>query len=112
MSESSGIDSMIERRVKPRIEVSYPAEVCGRDSGARFRARGVADNLSAAGLYVRMNHDVKLGSRLFVVLRFSTQPVEQVQAPAVAALGIVVRTDSRADGTLGVAVKFRKNRVL
>lgn len=101
---------MVERRVKPRIQVSYPAVVRGYHSaGVKFETRGQTDSLSAAGLYLRVPQTVEPGTELLVVLQLSTStpPLSQTP-PRIAARGIVVRTEPGPDGTCGLGIKFKR----
>jgi len=95
-----------ERRASTRLYGSYPARVRGRDQAAtRFESTTLVDNISAGGLFLQLNRPLWIGARLFVV-------VSVLGRTSVAALGTVVRTEPRAQGLNGVAVRFYRSRVL
>ncbi len=102
---------MTERRSKPRLRCNYPATVQGTDSSAtRFKEPATLHNLSATGLYLRMKREIERGSELFICFRMST--AAQVQAPALAIRGIVVRTEARTDGTCGLGLRLVRYHIL
>jgi hypothetical protein len=106
-----------ERREKPRVACSYPAIVRGRQpDGSRFEARAVLANMSASGMYLRMDKEVIPGEPLFVLVRLAVNPPEQPTTPQMAASGTVVRAESQPEGALGgaygVAIKLLHNRFL
>ncbi|HKA56411.1 MAG TPA: hypothetical protein VKJ47_22425 [Candidatus Binatia bacterium] len=43
-------------------------------SGTAFEINTVLDNMSADGLYVRLRRQVRLGTKLFIVVQLSTAP--------------------------------------
>jgi hypothetical protein len=66
------IDVGADRRRHPRLRTPFPAILRGKDaSGESFEVNAVLDNISAGGLYVRLERCVKRGTRLFVVVRLS-----------------------------------------
>ncbi len=104
---------MVERRSKPRIQCTYPALVRGLDpDGHKFEEQATLHNLSAGGLYLRAKHDLRRGSKLFIVARLSNAPPAEAMAPAIAAQGIVVRDEPQSDGSHGLAIQFRHYRFL
>jgi hypothetical protein len=87
--------------------------VHGRDSiGRRIKAVAVLENFSSSGLYLRLAQPVALSERLFVVLRFSSEAIEQQSGPRVAIWGIVLRSEPLADSNYGVAVLIKRHRFL
>ena len=102
-----------ERRVRHRTHESFPAMVHGRDDvGRRIKGLGVLENFSGSGVYLRLTHPVGVSERLFVVLRFSSEGVEQQSGPRVAIWGIVLRSELLADNNYGVAVLIKRHRFL
>lgn len=102
-----------ERRSTPRIEVPFPATVRGVDAaGEPFELEATLDNLSACGLYLRLERCVKQRAQLFVVVWLSTAPMLSVPAPRVALYGVVLRAEPHAGGTYGLALSFIRHRFL
>lgn len=105
--------SVPERRQKPRLECVCSAIVRGTDTrGAKFEARATTTNLSANGVYLRMDRWVEPGRALFVLVRFPTMPREESAGPAIAIRGVVVRSEPAANGTYGLALRFERRREL
>lgn len=104
----------VERRRAIRVSLPFPAVVRGIDtSGMRFTRRTVLGNLSACGLYMRLDCAVAVGSRLFVIVRLSLErSAESAPGPGVALYGDVVRVEPQPDGTYGVALQFYRHRFL
>jgi len=105
---------MLERRAKSRIQISYPAVVRGSDAvGTRFKTRGLTENLSASGMYLRVPQSVEPGTGVLIVLQLSASTSALSQSsPRIAARGTVVRAESRPDGTCGLGIKFEHHRFL
>src|SRR2546425_425566 len=102
-----------ERRFSPRVKVSFPANARGMGGGCRkFRGDTRLENLSDGGAYLRVAREVKEGSDVMVAVRLSTVIDPRVLALRLAARGTVLRTEPQRDGTWGVAVEFRRRRVL
>jgi hypothetical protein len=78
----------------------------------RFRLEAVLDNLSASGLFVRLDRPVEVNSWLFFVIRLSEDRAPQGPHARVAARSLVVRSEAMPDGSFGLAVKFRHIRFL
>jgi len=74
-------------------------------SGRAFQYDTVLGDLSAGGLYVRLEREVPISSRLFVVIRFTARL-------RVALSGVVLRREPLGDGRSGVAVRIRPHRFL
>ena len=109
------------RRYHERLYGPCVATVRGVDAGgAAFTEATVLDNVSASGLFVKLQRDVAMGTRLFVVFAFSTVELENVPAPRVAAHGEVRRIEVLSDKapsgdlqyTRGVGIEFRHHRFL
>ncbi|MFC1879554.1 PilZ domain-containing protein [Chloroflexota bacterium] len=106
----SQIEDSVERRRKPRVECSYPAQVNGYTSGMKFEARAILTNMSASGMYLRLKRRLEMSEPVFVVVRLSTSPLRQKTTPRIAANGSVVRIEPKSDGTYGVAVQLDNHR--
>ena len=103
-----------ERRLKPRIDCSYPAIIQGQDvSGRKFRANATLTNMSATGLCLLLKPEIQSRPDLFVLFRCSsTGPLGKGKAPLIAVEGNIVRSRSSLKGMREVAVKIRRNRFL
>jgi len=102
-----------ERRSKPRIECAYPAVVRGLEpSGKRFEESAVLANLSACGLYLRLNRPVEPGRELTVLIRLSNAPRDEAKLSSIATRGVVVRSELQPDGRCGLALKFERHHFL
>jgi c-di-GMP-binding flagellar brake protein YcgR len=109
MNECDGI----ERRGAVRVAIPFPATVRGLDqTGDRFTLDTILDNLSSTGLYLRLARMVAPGAALFIVVRLTVVPAQQVAAASVAVRGVVLRAELQLDGTWGVAVRFTRHRFL
>ena len=101
----------VERRRALRVDLPFLATVRGIDAtGERFTLNTQLDNLSACGLYLRLQRPVEPGAHLFLVVRLSTVLVNA--GPRVALRGTVLRTEAYDDGRCGVAVAFDRHRFL
>ncbi len=108
---------MIDRRNKPRVSCDCEARVRSYDERNGHSAPDLAGrvmNLSAEGLYLRLNDqvDVKPGDELLVVFTFAAEPNPMGPAPKIAARGQVVRTERQDDGTLGLGLRLLHYRFL
>ncbi|HXG64795.1 MAG TPA: PilZ domain-containing protein [Blastocatellia bacterium] len=102
----------VERRSKPRLYHPFLIKVRGVDTGGRaFETHTLVDNLSASGLYLRLARQVEAGTRLFLVLYLSGAPGGE-GGGRVAIRGVTLRTEPRAEGMYGLAVKFTSYRFL
>ena len=100
-----------ERRGKARIDLPFAVIVRGSDAkGIPFEVETVLENLSAGGLYMRLDRDVEPGAKLFCLICFSTSAQDR-GATRIAARGVVLRAEPRPDGTSGVAVCFTYHRI-
>ena len=67
----------LDRRGKPRIDCDYQAIVEGFDcAGIKYRGQGRLVNLSAGGLFLFINQDIDIGSKLSVIVHLSKSPLE------------------------------------
>jgi hypothetical protein len=102
----------LERRGRLRISGPYPARARGRDAGGkRFDEDTFVDNLSARGLYLRLERAVEQGAKLFLVVQLATGP-DDLPPPRVAIRGSVARVDQRPEGGHGLAVIISGHRFL
>ncbi len=98
-------DDIGERRSKPRVAMTVPATVRGSDvSGQPFESGTTIDNLSVAGLYVRLAHQMDVASPLFAIIRFSGLEIK--------AKGLVKRVVPLPDGLFGLGVAFESYRAV
>ncbi len=101
-----------DRRIKPRIECDYPAIIEGYDgNGTKYCDHAKLANLSASGLFMLADRDIKKGSKLFVTVLLSSSFADE-DAPKLATNGVVVRIEPKSNGQCGVAVKFSHYRFL
>jgi hypothetical protein len=112
MDENAARVPMIERRRKPRIDCQYLAIVQGRDGkGKIYKDSARLVNLSATGLYMWVNHPIKPGEKVFVIVRINSGMLKET-TPKIATDAIVTRTELQPDGLLGVAIEFERYRFL
>jgi hypothetical protein len=103
----------VERRGAVRVAIPFPATVRGMDqTGDRFTLDTVLDNLSSTGLYLRLARLVEPGAALFIVVRLTVVPAQQVAGASVAVRGVVLRSELQPSGMCGVAVRFTRHRFL
>jgi hypothetical protein len=102
-----------ERRNKPRIKQTFPANVRGVDSsGQLFETESAVENLSASGFYVRLPQLVEGGTRLSIVVQFTNNSSDKGSSARMAADGVVERAEALPDGSCGLGVLFTKCRFL
>ncbi len=103
----------LERRSSKRINVRFAVRVRAVDAiGEAFRIDSFVDNISAECLYIRLTRAINAGSSAFVVVWLSDVPVARGLASRIAALAKVVRVDSLSDQTYGLALLFKRTRLL
>jgi hypothetical protein len=101
-----------DRRVKPRIDCDYPAIIEGYDrDGTKYNDHAKLANLSASGLFMLAQRNLKNGTKLSVTVLLSNM-ISEVDAPKLSTNGIVVRTEPQNNGTCGIAIKFTNYRFL
>jgi hypothetical protein len=101
-----------ERRGGLRIDGPYPALVRGAGTnGERFSEDTFVENLSARGLYLKLEREVAEGTRLFLVVQLATGPGD-LPPPRVAIRGSVARVDPRPEGGCGLALVISGHRFL
>ncbi len=98
-------------RRKPRMNGPCAAIVHGIDAnGQAFRTETLLENLSASGLYFRLQHPVPIGEKLFVVFAFTPQDIREASGPKVATRGTVCRSEAHPDGHCGLAMTMQQWR--
>lgn len=106
-------DVLPERRRKPRVYRQFPTKLQGVDcNGEAFDVDTFLDNISAGGLYVRLNRRIELGTKMSMVVRLSTAKPGETTAPNVALQGRVGRLEPLGPGLYGVAVVFTEHRFI
>jgi hypothetical protein len=105
--------STLPCRAKPRINASFSVKVRGVDAaGESFEVDAVLDNLSAGGLYARLPCQLEVGAEVFALICLSCGQNTQAAPAGVAARGVVVRSEPQLDGSCGVAIAFKRYRLL
>jgi hypothetical protein len=111
MDSNAGVK--VERRKKPRIYTPFHARVCGVNScGEAFETSTVLDNMSAGGIYLRVEHDVTQGTPVVVTIRLSTKRIDLVPVANVAVKGVVLRNEEQTNGTYGLGILINSRRFL
>src|ERR1044071_4097103 len=96
-----------ERRKHLRLEDPFPAKVRGIDlDGNAFDIEVTVGNVSARGFYAGLPVNVGKGSKLSVMIRFSTAVIPKARPKLLSAHGTVRRCEARADGTCGIYAEF------
>lgn len=104
---------MPERRIKERLAVTFPAIVRRCDPhNHRTQEHAILFNLSTTGVDLRLKRCVEPGTRLFILIYLSSLLSAETQAPSLAVLGTVIRTDSQPDGTFDSGVRLERHRFL
>ena len=102
-----------EKRSSARIVAAYPVRFRGVGlDGQIFKEETVLDNLSGGGSYLRLKRAPSEGSNVSLAARLSTTLSGEVPALRLAASGIVLRVEPQPDGRYGVAIEFKRRRVL
>ncbi|PYS03676.1 MAG: hypothetical protein DMG12_11780 [Acidobacteria bacterium] len=103
---------MRDRRFSARVSLPFHARLKGVDTeGKAFMEDTRIEDLSVAGVRLRLTRSILEGSNVSLAVRLSVTP-EKSPALRLAARGTVRRTEPRQDGTWGVAVEFTRRRVL
>ena|SRR5437867_3056636 len=101
-----------ERRFSPRVCMPYPARLWSRDhQGLAWKEDAFIENVSAGGLYLRLNRNIQKDAVVSVAMRLSTLPTKDLPVLRLGARGVVLRTEPQDDGTWGVALEFSRRRV-
>lgn len=103
----------IERRGKPRLMCALPAIVRGTDSnGTKFQTAGTVENLSATGLFLRLERPVEQGCRLCVIFCFAAAAPNEGTGPNIAVHGIVLRSELAENSNCRAAIQLQHYRFL
>ena len=102
-----------DRRLKPRIYYPIPIKVRGKeDNGRQFEFDTIAENIGSGGLSASINHECRVGQRLFIVIKFSLAKDPMLRGASVAVHGTVLRTKKLQDGTSVFAAAIDHHRIL
>lgn len=102
-----------ERRQHARLYEPFHVLIRGlAATGEAFEFRTVLDNCSARGFYVRLEHRVAVGTKVFALIYFAARSVSETSRLRVAVRGRVVRTMLHPDGLWGMGVQFTRHRFL
>jgi len=106
--------NQVDRRSKSRLACNYPARVRGYDpDGRKFDEQTVLSNLSASGVFLHLNQKTEPGKDMFVLINLSQQPrVSGRTGFSIAARGVIVRSEPGPEGGFGVAIAFKKYRLI
>jgi PilZ domain len=111
-SELKSVEGRNERRRHRRICVPFHATVRGvDDEGKKFTVATVTDNMSSNGLYLRIMPRVKIGASLAIEIALHKSLHATKARSHILVDGVVLRTEKKAGGVLGVAVAFEHVRV-
>jgi len=100
-----------ERRRHRRICVPFHTTVRGvNDEGKKFTVATVTDNMSSNGLYLRITPRVKVGASLAIEIALHKSLHANKARSHILVDGVVLRTEKKAGGVLGVAVAFEHVR--
>ena len=102
-----------ERRSGPRLLGPLPCLIRGVDTGGEaFEAETALDDMTAAGLRLRLGRRVQTGATVFIVARLTRSRRQGVRAPRVALLCAVLRCEPCPDGTFSVGAATLRHRFL
>ena len=102
-----------ERRFLSRLFAPYSARLWGVDiAGQAWQEDVILENLSAAGLYLRLNRSVEKDAPVAVTVSLSNAPVLKAPPLLLTARGVVRRTDTQPDGSCGVAMEFSRRQIV
>ncbi len=106
-------EKILERRLKPRISVSFPIILRGiNEAGQRYEIQGVLMNISASGLYLCTCNFLQVGERVFIAIQLSNSLDEDCpKKNCLTKIGSVVRVDYGANRSYGVAIKYDNYRI-
>jgi PilZ domain len=100
----------VERRAKQRIAEPFPVRAWAVDAaGNPFNVECVVLNMSAIGIYLRMEREMVAGEWISLVVQLLNGPST---GTPVAVYGTVLRDDPLGDGSHGIAVVIREHRFL
>jgi hypothetical protein len=102
-----------EQRKQQRIYEPFPAKIAGKGPGGdSFEAETLLDDLSAGGLYTRLDRHIDTGAKLSFEIRLARAESHENVGQRVAAEGVVLRSEPQPDGRCGIAVRFTRYKCL
>jgi c-di-GMP-binding flagellar brake protein YcgR len=111
-SEIPHMFGFIERRRKPRITTPFEARIRGCDArGRRFKSVTTVCNLSVGGIYLCLTQIAAPGTPVCIAMRLRASHTGDAHQPGHVLLrGIILRSETLADGVCGIAVKVNCHR--
>jgi hypothetical protein len=101
-----------ERRIKPRVHCDYPAAIFSPTGQAGMPGEnGRVINLSSSGIYLVTRQPFQHNEDVMVKIALSTEPLAS-EPYRLTTLGNVIRCETRADGKMGLAIKFKDYKFL
>lgn len=101
----------IERRSEPRMHVPLQVKVCGTDMLDQvFEVEASVDNISRSGLYLRLDEQVAVGSKLLIFMRPLSVDAETETTPFGVIRAIVRRVERQEDGSSGLGLQIAHRR--
>ncbi len=102
-----------ERRSKPRTELVCRALVrCPLDGDRRFTEESRVENISADGLYLRMQAPVSPGCQILALLFLPPGNGAENAGATIAVKATVVRAELLPNGSRGIGAQFNHYRFL
>jgi PilZ domain len=103
-------ETVLERRVNPRIAEPFPARAWAVDAADEpFNLDCVIDNISSSGIFLRMPREMKLGANISLVVQLLIGPSK---GATTAVYGTVLRDEPNSDGQHGIAISIKKHKFL
>ena len=101
----------IERRRKPRIYDPVFVLVRGSDaSGNSYQFNTIARNIGSGGLCAYTPQVMEAGQKITLHIRFARAGSKPLDAPAIAARGVVLRVEQQFNGSYLFAASFLLHR--
>src|SRR5690242_3128946 len=102
-----------ERRTSPRIQTPVPTIVRSVEANEQpFEEHTILDNFSGCGLHLPLGRRVRLGIRLFILIRFSVSHHADAAVAWIELHGMVLRTELRPGSVFGTAIKLTHRRFI
>jgi hypothetical protein len=102
-----------ERRKRLRINQPVPVLVRGSaDCRKRYQFRATARNIGAGGLCAFAPRVMEVGEKVTLFVRFALAGSSPPQAPAFAALAVVVRVEEKRGDSCTFAASFLRHRFI
>lgn len=105
------IRKMIERRLKPRINIPFCVTVCGlNESVGASQNNNTLENLSSGGCYLRLTRPLEPGTAFKTIAHLF--PESSGEAVAQLALeGVVLRVEPLTNQTYGIALQLSNQKI-